>query len=97
VYFRDAASYQEALQVWRTPEDVNAWIGARFSYDVSRAAVLSETQRSGSGRMPVYEPQEFIDAYAKYRGRPIVAFRELKSFRRQQRSSTLKQNHEERP
>jgi hypothetical protein len=62
VSFKDAASYQEALQVWRTPEDVNAWIGARFSYDRSRAMVLSETQRSGSGPMPVYEPQEFFAA-----------------------------------
>ncbi len=30
VSFKDAASYQDALQVWRSPEDVNAWIGARF-------------------------------------------------------------------
>jgi len=178
VSFKDAASYQEALHVWRTPEDVNAWIGSRFSYDLSRAMVLSETQRSGSGGMAVYEPQEFfaapsgvcvdlsrfavetlrhidpdikpnylviefapiqiagntlrmhwlasfrregmcyffadskrpghiegpyagtqdfIEAYAKYRGRPIIAFRELESFQRRQRSSSLRQNHEERP
>lgn len=170
VSFQDAASYQEALQVWRTPEDVNAWIGARFSYDLSRAMLLSETQRSGSGRMFIYEPQqffavpsgvcvdlarfavetlqhidpntepqylmikfapiqiagntlrmhwlasfrrdgktyffadskrpghiagpyagtqEFIEAYAQYRGRTIVAFRELESFQRKQRSLTL--------
>jgi hypothetical protein len=176
--FKDAATYQEALQVWRTPEDVNAWIGARFSYDPARAMLLSETQRSGPGRMPIYEPQEFfaapsgvcvdlsrfavetlqridadseprylmiefapmviagntlrlhwlasfrrhgmfyffadsklpghmagpyaatqefIDAYAKYRGRPIVTFRELESFQRRQHSSTLKPNHEKRP
>ena len=178
VSFKDAASYQQALQVWRTPEDVNAWIGARFSYDLSRAMVLSETQRSGSGRMPVYEPQEFfaapsgvcvdlsrfavetlqridpdskprylmiefapiqiagntlrmhwiasfrrdgqtyffadskrpghlagpyagtqefIEEYVKYRGRPIVAFRELESFQRQPRSPILKQSLEKRP
>lgn len=178
VFFQDAASYQDALQVWRSPEDVNAWIGARFSYDLPRAMVLSETQRSGSGRMSVYEPreffaapsgvcvdlsrfavetlqhiapdskpnylmiefapieiagntlrmhwlasfrrggkyyffadskrpghiagpyavtQEFIEEYARYRGRPIVAFRELESFQRQRRPAALKQGHGERP
>lgn len=178
VSFKDAASYQEALQVWRTPEDVNAWIGAKFRYDMTRAMELSETQRSKSGRMPIRPPQdlfaapsgvcvdlarfavetlqqidpalkpnymmiefapvqiagntlrmhwlaafrrdgkycffadskrpghiagpyagtqEFIDDYAKYRGRPIVAFRELASYQRQQRPLTLKRSHEERP
>lgn len=165
--FTHAGSYQEALQAWQTPEDVNAWIGARFRYDLPRAVALSETQRNGSKRMTIYEPQdffdapsgvcvdlarfavetlrqidpdskpkylmiefdpiqiagntlrrhwlasfrrdgkhfffadskrpghiagpyadtqEFIDAYAKYRGRHIVAFRELDSFQRRQRS-----------
>ena len=59
---RNAASYQQALQVWRTPEDVNAWIGARFEYDRSRAMLLSETQRSRSGQLPIYQPQEFFAA-----------------------------------
>lgn len=178
VSFKDAPSYQEALQEWRTPEDVNAWIGAKFSYDMSRAVVLSETQRSKSGQMPIHSPQElfaapsgvcvdlarfavetlqqidpdvkpnylmiefapvqiagntlrmhwlasfrrngkyyffadskrpghiagpyagtqeFIDEYAKYRGRQIVAFRELESYQRKQRTLTLKKGHEERP
>jgi hypothetical protein len=171
--FQDAASYQEALQVWRTPEDVNAWIGARFRYDLPRAMALSETRRTGPGQAAIYEPQdffnapsgvcvdlarfavdtlrhidpdskanylmiefepaqiagntlrmhwlaafrrdgklyffadskrpghiagpyadtqEFIDAYASYRSRPIVAFRELDSFQRKQRSLTLKKH-----
>lgn len=58
--FKDAASYEQALQVWRTPEDVNAWIGAKFEYDMSRAMLLSETQRSGSGQVPIYQPHEFF-------------------------------------
>jgi hypothetical protein len=60
--FKDAASYQQALQVWRTPEDVNAWIGAKFEYDMSRAMLLSETQRSSSGQLPIYQPHEFFAA-----------------------------------
>jgi hypothetical protein len=171
----EPASYQEALQVWRTPEDVNAWIGARFSYDRARAMMLSETQRTRSGQISIYEPQEFfaapsgvcvdlsrfavetlrriapetqpkylmiefapiqiagntlrlhwlasyrregrsyffadskrpghiagpyadvqefINEYAKYRGRAIVSFRELESFQRKQRPSSSKQIQE---
>jgi hypothetical protein len=57
---KNAGSYQDALQAWRTPEDINAWIGARFSYDVTRAMMLSETQRSNSNSMTIYEPAEFF-------------------------------------
>jgi hypothetical protein len=176
--FKDAASYQQALQVWRTPEDVNAWIGARFDYDLSRAMLLSETQRSRSGQLPIYPPQEFFAApsgvcvdlshfavetlrhidpdarasylmiefapvtidgntlrmhwlasftrdgkhyffadskrpghiagpyasatefigeYATYRGRHIVAFREIDSYQRKQRRLASEQRREERP
>lgn len=31
-------SYREALATWRTVDEVNAWIGARFEYDFRRAA-----------------------------------------------------------
>jgi hypothetical protein len=60
--FKDPASYPQALQIWRTPEDVNEWIGARFHYDMSRAMLASETQRSKSASLPIYEAQEFFAA-----------------------------------
>lgn len=59
---KDAASYSQALQVWRTPEDVNAWIGAKFQYDMSRAMLLSESQRGRSGKVQIYEAEEFFGA-----------------------------------
>jgi hypothetical protein len=59
---KDAASYPQALEVWRTPEDVNAWIGAKFIYDMSRAMLLSETQRGRSGQLSIYQPHEFFAA-----------------------------------
>lgn len=58
--FKGAASYAEALQTWRSAEDVNAWIGARFEYDMSRAILLSETQRSKNGTLPIARPDEFF-------------------------------------
>jgi hypothetical protein len=57
--YKSAASYAEALQVWRTPEDVNAWIGARFEYDMPRAMQLSESQRART-RLPIHAPSEFF-------------------------------------
>jgi hypothetical protein len=58
--FRSPASYAQALQDWRTPEDINAWIGARFEYDMPRAMRLSESQRAGPGKVPIHAPQDFF-------------------------------------
>ena len=58
--FTDAPSYAQALKTWRTPEDVNAWIGAKFRYDMQRAMLLSENQRARSGGLPIHEAHEFF-------------------------------------
>jgi hypothetical protein len=58
----DVASYDEALQAWRTPEDVNAWIGARFEYSLPRAMLLSETQRARNGTLPIPTADAFFAA-----------------------------------
>ncbi len=60
--FKEAPSYAEALKLWQSPEDVNAWIQARFRYDMSRAMQLSETQRLKNGRMPILAPEAFFAA-----------------------------------
>ena len=59
---KPASSYAEALQVWRDAYDLNAWIGARFEYDSSRAILLSETQRAKSGPLPIHTPEDFFAA-----------------------------------
>jgi hypothetical protein len=66
-YTRDPAalvktvgSYEHALQVWKTPEDISAWIAANFSYDMARAIRLSETQRTKHDRFLIYTPSEFF-------------------------------------
>jgi hypothetical protein len=57
---REAASYGEAIARWRDADDVNAWIGARFEYDMQRALRLSETQRMLRGRLPIHAPDAFF-------------------------------------
>jgi hypothetical protein len=56
----DAATYEDALKRWRSAQELNAWIGARFSYDPARALQLSETQRQLNGRMPIIAPSDFF-------------------------------------
>lgn len=53
-------SYAQALQRWKTPEDINAWIAANFSYDKDRSVLLSETRRKKRGLPAVYEPAELF-------------------------------------
>jgi hypothetical protein len=171
VPFKTADSYEQVLHIWKTPEDINAWIAANFSYDMARAKRLSETQRTKNEQLLIYHPfeffktragvcvdlscfgvetlrridprsdpnylmiefdpiqiagntlrfhwlvsfkrngktyffadskrpghiagpyndaREFINEYAQYRGRKIVAFRELESYQKQRRFPALK-------
>lgn len=62
VPLKPVRSYGEALLTWHNAADVNAWIGARFEYDMTRALRLSETQRDKLGRMPILAPEAFFDA-----------------------------------
>lgn len=60
-HFIDAPSYARALESWRGAADINAWIGARFRYDMARALLLSESQRAASGRqVDIAEPRDFF-------------------------------------
>jgi len=61
----EAPTYRDALQRWRTPQDVNAWIGATFEYDAQRALLLSETQRAAGSSPAIHAPEDF---YANPRG-----------------------------
>jgi hypothetical protein len=60
VVFKAAGTYEQALQVWKSPEDINGWIAANFSYDRARALQLSETQRAKNKRISIHEPSEFF-------------------------------------
>lgn len=58
----EPAGYDDALARWRSADDVNAWIGARFEYDTQRALLLSETQRERGHRLPIHTPPDFFRA-----------------------------------
>ena len=58
--FKAADSYEHALQIWKTPEDISAWVSANFSCDTDRAMRLSETQRAKDKDFPIYTPSQFF-------------------------------------
>jgi hypothetical protein len=60
--YREATTYPDTLRIWRTPEDVTAWMGARFSYDASRAMLLSESARSRGAAPAIHRPADFFAA-----------------------------------
>jgi len=64
VSFKAAGSYEDAVRIWETPEDVNAWIAANVSYDMARALRLSETQRAKGERIAIYGAAEFFERKA---------------------------------
>jgi hypothetical protein len=53
--------YDHAVTTWTSPEEVNAWIAANFSYDAARAMQLSATQRATNPVVPIYEPSAFFE------------------------------------
>jgi len=62
--FKAADCYEHALNIWKTAEDINAWIAANFSYDTARAMWLSESQRAKSEPFTIYPPDEFFKTKA---------------------------------
>lgn len=53
-------TYAQAVGRWRSPGEVNDWIGARFEYDLDRAMQLSESQRAQGPRVQIHEPGAFF-------------------------------------
>jgi hypothetical protein len=62
--FKAADSYEHALHIWKTPEDINAWIAVNFSYDMTRAVRFSETQRAKNEQLLIYHPAELFNTKA---------------------------------
>ena len=61
VSVKAADSYEHALHVWKTPEDISRWVAANFSYDMRRAMRLSATQRTKNGGFPIYTPSQLFE------------------------------------
>ena len=55
------ASYDEALRIWKTPEDIAAWSAARFAYDTDRALQLSETERQKGADPTIPAPADLFE------------------------------------
>jgi hypothetical protein len=54
-------AYDHAVTIWTSPEEINAWIAANFSYDTARAIQLSAGQRANNPAVPIYAPSAFFE------------------------------------
>jgi len=57
-------SYNRALDLWKTAEDINKWIASSFVYDKARAIKLSSNQRTKNKEISIYSPSEFFERKA---------------------------------
>ena len=55
---------------------------------------FADSKRPGHIAGPYESTRDFVDEYAAYRGREVVAFRELDSYQRKQRRLAAKQSRE---
>ena len=54
-------SYTQALRIWKTAADINAWVAKNFRYDRVRAVELSSDKKIKDKRLPVYAPSKLFD------------------------------------
>jgi len=57
-------SYNQALGIWKTAEDINKWVIGSFIYDKARAVKLSSNQRTKNKGISIYKPSEFFQTKA---------------------------------
>lgn len=59
--YAEAPSYGTALNLWKTPEDVSAWIGCLFDYDMDRAVHFGRAQTGESQAESVLSPEQLFE------------------------------------
>ena len=49
-------SYNQALGIWKTAEDINKWVARNFKYEKERAIKLSSNQKMKNTGIPIHNP-----------------------------------------
>lgn len=57
-------SYTQALDTWKTAEDIKKWVAGSFTYDRPRAITLSANRKNGQKGISIYKPSDFFTAKA---------------------------------
>ena len=60
VPYQAADSYNQALDIWKTAEDISKWVANSFIYDKARAIELSTNQRTKKKVISAYDPPQFF-------------------------------------
>ncbi len=64
VPYQTMDSYNQALGIWKTAEDINKWVTDNFTYDKARAIKLSSNQRTKNKGISIYKPSDFFETKA---------------------------------
>ena len=64
VPYQTMDSYNQALGIWKTADDINKWVAGNFIYDKARAIKLSSNQRTKNKGISIYKPSDFFEAKA---------------------------------
>ncbi len=54
------ASYSQALETWKTAEDINKWVADSFTYDRARAIKLSSERKNWKKGILISKPSDFF-------------------------------------
>ena len=58
--FINAPSYAAAMRLWKTPEDIAAWAGENFSYDMARAKRFAAPADGTSLARHIFTPEQLF-------------------------------------
>ncbi|MCJ7581838.1 MAG: hypothetical protein MUP98_15065 [Candidatus Aminicenantes bacterium] len=64
VPYQTIDSYNQALGIWKSAEDINKWVAASFIYDKARAIKFSSNQKTKNKGISIYKPSEFFETKA---------------------------------
>jgi hypothetical protein len=64
VHSQTVKSYNQALDIWKTAEDLKKWVSMSFVYGKARAIELSSDQREKNKGVSIYNPSELFGTNA---------------------------------
>ena len=64
VHYQAVYSYNQALGIWKTAEDINEWVTRNFKYEKARSIKLSSNERAKNTEISIYKPSDFFEIKA---------------------------------
>jgi hypothetical protein len=94
VHFNNLSTKITVISVFSTTTYTNISFCGNCSqlFQIKKTSFSGDSNRPGYIAGPYIDTQAFVDEYEQYRGRKIVAFRELESYKKQRKSKKLRKS-----